>query len=481
MFRKNVVFLAGGTAIGQGIVVLASPLLTRLYNPNDFGTFAVYVALLGIVAVVASLRYELAIPLPKEDQAAACVTALSLGIVVLMTMLSGTVVWLFGESLARWVKTPQLTPYLWLLPFGILGAGTFKVLNYWSIRKKYFSHVALSKVSQGAGVVAVQIGLGLTVVGSIGLLAGQAVGQFFGIFTLSFQAYKNDKTALQSIRYTEIVRVMRQYRRFPLFSSWSAIFNTISAYAPVLMLSFFFGPALTGLYALGLRVVQAPVTLVGQAISQVFISTAAQKNREGQLAGATLSIFRRLVQVGLPGALLLGLAAPEIFALVFGTEWREAGVYAQMLAPWLFFVFVSVPLSLLPSVLGKQRQEMFFNCSLLVSRVAVLYIAGVLGNSTYAIGSFALVSALFYVAFMVWLMKISGNKTRHVFRIIGKQCLVVVPILLPLIAAKVYWFDGRHDFYIFIASLFCLSLIIFRLYNSFSKDTGFTIKKIYQR
>ena len=36
-FRLKVLQVAGGTAIAQGLGALASPLLTRLYSPADFG------------------------------------------------------------------------------------------------------------------------------------------------------------------------------------------------------------------------------------------------------------------------------------------------------------------------------------------------------------------------------------------------------------------------------------------------------------
>ena len=135
-FAKNVSVLVGGTALGQVITVLASPLLTRIYTPDDFGTLAVFASFLSIAAVIASLRYELAIPLPEDDKTAANVLALSLSIVVGNSLLAGILVWLFGGKVVNVINAPQLRPYLWLLPLGIFGVGTYQVLNYWAIRKK---------------------------------------------------------------------------------------------------------------------------------------------------------------------------------------------------------------------------------------------------------------------------------------------------------------------------------------------------------
>ena len=65
-FARSVSVLVGGTAAGQIIVMAASPILTRLYSPEDFGLLSVYAGLLGILGVIASLRYQLATPLERS-------------------------------------------------------------------------------------------------------------------------------------------------------------------------------------------------------------------------------------------------------------------------------------------------------------------------------------------------------------------------------------------------------------------------------
>ena len=122
-FARSVSVLAGGTAAGQLIVIAASPILTRLYTPEDFGLLAVYAGILGILGVIANLRYQLAIPLPDSDEDAASIAALSLLVVVLITVLAAIAVWLFGAELVHLLNTPALETYLWLVPVGIFLVG----------------------------------------------------------------------------------------------------------------------------------------------------------------------------------------------------------------------------------------------------------------------------------------------------------------------------------------------------------------------
>ena len=60
--------LMTGTALAHGIKIAATPVLTRLYGPAEFGVFAVFLAMLNLTSVAACLRFEMAISLPEEDQ-----------------------------------------------------------------------------------------------------------------------------------------------------------------------------------------------------------------------------------------------------------------------------------------------------------------------------------------------------------------------------------------------------------------------------
>ena len=80
-FARNVAILAGCAAAGQAIAVLASPMLTRLYTLADFGVRVVFASTLGILTIIASLHYLLAIPLSADDEESASLLALSLFVV----------------------------------------------------------------------------------------------------------------------------------------------------------------------------------------------------------------------------------------------------------------------------------------------------------------------------------------------------------------------------------------------------------------
>lgn len=467
-FARSISVLAGGTALGQAIGALASPMLTRLYSPDDFGVMGVYVSLLSIFSVMASLRYQLAIPLPEKDEEAVNLLALSLVIVLLTSLLVGLGAWLLTDQIIAWVNAPALRSYLlWALPLGVGMVGTYGVFSYWAMRKHAFGGIARTKVNQGLGLVLTQVGLGVLEVGPVGLLLGQIVGKGAGTSTLAARAWREDVKLLKAISSDELSRVAMRYRRFPLFSSWSAVFNTLSSQIPTLMLSYFFGSEITGLYTFSHRVVGLPMQLVGQATAQVFFPEAVEANREGSLAATTDMVFRRLVLLGAPAVLLMALAAPELFAVVFGEEWREGGTYAQWLAPWLFLVFISSPLSILPSVVEKQRQEAVFQAFLLSGRAGALVFGGFLNHPQLAVALFAGVSALFWFGFMVWNMGLSGHGISHILGILLSEVVAATWLALPLILVKILA-DG--DLYVLGAGGLSGALTVYRVVRKLKSE-----------
>jgi len=67
-FSRNVLTPMTGTTITQAIPIAISPILTRIYTPEDFGVLALFVAITAIFGGIANGRYELATMLPKKDK-----------------------------------------------------------------------------------------------------------------------------------------------------------------------------------------------------------------------------------------------------------------------------------------------------------------------------------------------------------------------------------------------------------------------------
>ncbi len=434
-FAPDVMKLVGGMAVAQVLAVLAAPILSRLYSPDAFGTAAVFISIASTIGVIACLRYELAIMLPEHDGDAANLLAVSLSIVLFVTSLTAVIVLCAGDLILRMLNLPNLSSYLWLLPLFVLPNGVFLALNYWNSRTKHFGRLSVAKIFQSGATNGIQLGAGVVGQAQAGsLIEGGVLGAVVATTVLGVQIWRDDRQEfIRAVRWPRMLEWAKRHRKFPFFTTWSALLNTLSWQLPTFLLAAFFSPTVVGYYALGNRMLRLPMNLVGSAIAQVFFQRASETQQvDGDLASVVAPLFRRLVAWGAFPMLLLAVIGKDIFIVVFGREWAEAGVYTQILSIWMFFVFISSPLSTLYSVLERQQSALLINMLLFVTRLVALATGGLLGSARLALSLFAVSGVLIYGGLSAWIMRTSGVSYRNAFGIAAKYLTVSFLIIFPV-------------------------------------------------
>lgn len=463
-FVRRVSVLVGGTAGAQIIMVLAAPVLTRFYSPADFGLLAVFVSLLSLVTVVAALRYEQAIPLPDDDNEAAALLVISLLAASIVTGFSAVPVFFYRSEIARLLNVPALADYLFLVPLGALFAAVYSMLNNWALRMKAFTPIAKTKVSQAVVTVAIQIGA--APLGPGALLAGQVAGQTAGSLSLFMRVLRPHWHLIRNVKWGDIVLVGRRYIKFPIFSTWSAVFNTAGSQLPSLLFAFLFSPAAAGIYILANRVLSMPMQFLGQAIAHVFYSGAAQAHRDGNLGALVGRVHRRLAHIGMPPILILLIAGPDVFGQVFGAQWRESGLFAQWLAPWLYLVFITSPLTSVVLVLERQGAGMAFQALLLLVRVAAIAAGAWMDDLTTAVALFAIGSAGCWLFYLVWVMRAAGNRALDLCRSTLSALVWGIALVSPVLVGTMW----RMDQTLWLFSVAAASVLITSRYAYLMKN-----------
>lgn len=458
-FARGVSVLVGGTASAQALMVLAAPLLTRLYTPEDFGLLAVYSGLLALFVVVASLRYELAIPLPESNTEAANVLVLSLLVVLLMTAISALMVFIAGDQIALALDAPKLATYFWLLPLGVLLSGIYNVFNCWAVRTKHFGDIARTRISQTLATLAVQL-LGYKL-GGIALLFGQASGQGVGSLRLARSAIKHKE--FSSWTLPGVWQAAKRYKQFPIFSTWSGLFNTAGTQLPPLMFAAFFSAGAAGLYALANRILQLPMTVIGGAIGQVYFSDLAEAKINGQLPKKIEEGAVGLIKLSFPAGFVFMYFAPELFAWVFGADWKVAGEVARWMVPWILLQFISSPLSIVYFVLEKEKTGLLFQVGMLVVRVGSLIYGYYCLDFIGTLVAFSFVSAFCYFLYSISVFLLSGARLRKfifdiIFELVKVSLMFVaivmtnkisllLSLMVTLLFLFIFYYKRLHNFF----------------------------------
>jgi O-antigen/teichoic acid export membrane protein len=399
--RRSVALISGGTVLGQGVVILTYPLLTRLYTPSDFGVLAVFTAILAVMSNAAALRLEPAIPIAHDDDEAAHVLVLAALAVITTTSFSALAVWLLGGPVSKWTHIPELGSLLWLLPLGLAAAGMTVVLANWLIRYKGFSSIARSNIAQSWVQVGGQAILGLLRTGSGGLLAGSVLGYAAGGAMLARPAMSR-LPDLRRISAQGLLAAGRRYRRFPMLSAGSGMLNSAGLQLAPILFATLYGSQVAGWFGLGARVAAVPVVFVGQAIAQVYFGEVSRlvRERPAELSRIYFATAKRVALVGLLPVLVVELAAPRLFGYVFGPSWVEAAIYAQLLAVPYLASFVMFPISLTLDALERQDLVLAWDVGRLVLIVATIEVSAHLGaSSRTAVGLYGAAMLVAYIAY----------------------------------------------------------------------------------
>jgi O-antigen/teichoic acid export membrane protein len=379
----------------------------------------------------------------------------SLGAVVLVSALTIPVVWFGRRPIVRWLNAPGLGPYLWLVPLAVFVGGVFLALNYWNSRTKHFGRLSVARVIKSVATFGTQLGVGYAGYATGGSLIGaDVIGRVVSVLVLGGQIWRDDHHTLrQSVNRHDMVASLKRHHKFPLYTVWAALLNNMSWQLPTFLLSAFFSSAVTGYYDLGNRVVRLPMNLIGGSIAQVFFQRASAAKHDGTLALVVESTFRRLVSLSMFPLLVLAIVGPDVFALVFGARWLEAGVYSQILAIWTFFWFLSSPVSTLFSVLERQGWSLRLNAAIFVTRFLSLGIGGYLESARLALVLFAASGILVYGYLSFVIMAASGVSQWSMIRLVLLQFGRFLPVAMLLLLLKYF---GVHSLVIMSAS--CVAL-----------------------
>ncbi len=346
--------MVAGTGISQLILILASPILTRLYDPQALGALGLFMSFVAIITICSGLRYELAIVLPNRDSEANEILQLTLFFNVLISIASIIIFLIYGMISAELELNNSLGWYIYLIPFSIFLSSAYQSLSFWMNRKNKFSIISLSKIIQSCVVVIFQILLGYILIGGFqGLIMGSLFGQFTA-FLLFFLNLEKQTLKEIFIPKKSLFNVLKKYVRFPKFSMPGAVINTITTEFPVLIITYTFGLIVTGPFNLAVRVVGLPITVISGAVYQVLVSRVAELDRENfkLIEPLILKIFAILFVPAIIICFIFSGFLPDLFSFVFGNNWRFAGELASIMIFAYAFKFSISPLGV---VLGLDR------------------------------------------------------------------------------------------------------------------------------
>lgn len=405
---RGMVTLALGSGIGRIIGIASITILTRLYTPEDFGVLAVFTALVTILAPLVTLRYVLALPLPRHDGVAMTLLTLSTGLMLGLTGLVALVLWIWGAPLLSLVSMEVLAPWWWLIALGVLGTASYEMLTMWATRKRAYKVIAQTNVTQSAAGALVKIGLGLAAFAPLGLLLGQVVAQAGGIGRLMRGFVAEFRANWRHVGIARMRKAAWRHRGFPVWRVPSQFLMAVSMQAPMLFMAALYDPETTGQFGLAVMALSIPVSLFGQSAGRALYGEASvvMKTDRGRVLTMCKETQFRLLAISIPPAAIVFLFGADLFSLFFGSGWVEAGVFASFLSIAMVFQFTSAPLIQVMNLLAKQSAFLAINLVRIIGLIAVFFVAFQVSlEPNQAVLSYSVFSAAFYILVALFILR----------------------------------------------------------------------------
>ena len=390
--RRAVATLLAGGVLAQALPLLLGPWLTRLYSPEQFGHYHLFLAVAANIAVVACARYEFALPMASDEAQANALRSLChrllAGTAALTTLAAVAWAWALGAVWPLW------------LPVAVAALGGLSLASLNATRAQRFRRLAGARVLQHGGGALLQALAGLLHAGLAGLIIGP-IAAALTAWALLGATWQRGLPALAGA-WREAAR---RHRDFPLLNTPHAFLGALQDTLAVALVAASLGPAAAGAWGLALRYLKAPATLVGGALSQVLYPQLAAL---GGPAGATpvgrslvLRCMVLLALCALPLVALLWGLGPALFAWAFGPDWAEAGALARALALYIGLHFVASPLGVV--TLAWNAQAWALKLALVGQAVFVVALAGGLAwGGLQAAGWAVSLAMALYFGFYFW-------------------------------------------------------------------------------
>lgn len=362
-----------GSAGGYAFVLVLSPVMTRVYTPEDFGQFAIFSSFVAVASVLMSMSLELGILSAKRRSEARRYVFLSVAAVVVMTALI-TVCLLLLYILGVDLRLPA-----WVLVLAVLScaiASLTSIAINWSIYSQEPDLAARAVFLSLSGRSVMQVGLGYASGGILGLALGEIAGRLLALLAAAGGQLRSQfRLSNRNRRLTKThLDAMRPYA---LYVTPSAAIDTALVWLPAPLFSIFFGPFAGGLVAMTQRFGSVPLTIANQSLGQIFHRRAAEKlgSDNGYLLRFIMLYFGGLLLLAAVAVFALAWGGDRLFGLLLGSAWSQTYIAAIALAPLYLFQFVSLLTNRIILVGGRANIKLASSIAQLCVLIATVAVA----------------------------------------------------------------------------------------------------------
>lgn len=391
------------SGIAQVILIITTPIITRLYSPTEFGEFTIFSNIAMILIPIINARYDLLIVNTKNDRSANILSQISFLISLLILLI---LIPIFAIS--AWLYPNFILDFIFIIIMLFLVSLTNIFTNYLNKERKY-KVLSLINVFRAGSMALLQIIFGLLALGSLGLIIGFSLSYIAGI-TLGYKTFKKHFNIVRDKEETKALFLENKNQL--VYSTPSILLNSLSFSVVVFFIGILYTNTEVGIYGMAIRVLGIPVTIISLGLSKIFMQQANDYYIEhGNFRNLLLKFSSILVIVSIILYVPLYLFSEELVNILLGHSWVDAITVIKIVIPlFVIRLFVST-VSLSVIVLQKQQLELILQALFLIGTTVTFVISKML-NLTFLnfVSINTVVLIVSYMIFFIALYYFAKNK-----------------------------------------------------------------------
>ncbi|HCW7407610.1 TPA: type 8 capsular polysaccharide synthesis protein Cap8K [Staphylococcus aureus] len=380
------------SGIAQVILIITTPIITRLYSPAEFGEFTIFSNIAMILIPIINARYDLLIVNAKNDRSANILSQISFLISLLILLILIPIL-----AISAWLYPNFILDFIFIIIMLFLVSLTNIFTNYLNKERKY-KVLSLINVFRAGSMALLQIIFGLLSLGSLGLIIGFSLSYITGI-TLGYKTFKKHFNIVRNKEETKALFLENKNQL--VYSTPSILLNSLSFSVVVFFIGILYTNTEVGIYGMAIRVLGIPVTIISLGLSKIFMQQANDYYIErGNFRNLLLKFSSTLVIVSIILYVPLYLFSEELVNILLGHSWVDAITVIKIVIPLFVIRLIVSTVSLSVIVLQKQQLELILQALFLIGTTVTFVISKML-NLTF-LNFVSINTAVLIVSYMIF-------------------------------------------------------------------------------
>ncbi|HEG7447966.1 TPA: type 8 capsular polysaccharide synthesis protein Cap8K [Staphylococcus aureus] len=380
------------SGIAQVILIITTPIITRLYSPAEFGEFTIFSNIAMILIPIINARYDLLIVNAKNDRSANILSQISFLISLLILLILIPIL-----AISAWLYPNFILDFIFIIIMLFLVSLTNIFTNYLNKERKY-KVLSLINVFRAGSMALLQIIFGLLSLGSLGLIIGFSLSYITGI-TLGYKTFKKHFNIVRNKEETKALFLENKNQL--VYSTPSILLNGLSFSVVVFFIGILYTNTEVGIYGMAIRVLGIPVTIISLGLSKIFMQQANDYYIErGNFRNLLLKFSSTLVIVSIILYVPLYLFSEELVNILLGHSWVDAITVIKIVIPLFVIRLIVSTVSLSVIVLQKQQLELILQALFLIGTTVTFVISKML-NLTF-LNFVSINTAVLIVSYMIF-------------------------------------------------------------------------------